>query len=153
MKFPTSRRWQALAGAALLVIGGAAGTVAGHAFQRPIEMAPLHPITIRSLPGQSGIVTVRARVAETYGNKFVADDGSARTLVDLGRAGDEARLVTDGQTVTVQGRFDHSVLHASFLVDAGGSVHALGPVGHPHHDRHGPPPPHGPDGRDGPPRG
>lgn len=137
----------ALAGIGLLCAGAIAGGVAGHAMRPPVEMAPLHAVSIRSLPGNTGIVTIRGRVAETYGNKFVVDDGSARTLVDTGPAGDETALVTDGNAVTVQGRFERGFVRASFLVDPTGKVTALGPVGHPRDD-HGPR--RGP-GEDGPP--
>ncbi len=137
----------ALASIGLLGAGAIAGGVASHAMRPPIEMAPLHPVTIRSLPGKTGIVTIRGRVAETYGNKFVIDDGSARTLVDTGPAGDETPLVADGGAVTVQGRFEHGFVRASFLVDPAGTVTALGPVDRPH-DHHGPR--RGP-GDDGPP--
>lgn len=146
MKISTNPRWQALAAAGLLAVGGAAGAVAGHALQPPIEMAPVRPVAIRSLPSHSGIVTVRARVAETYGGKIVLDDGSARTLIDLGHAGDGQALVADGQTVTVQGRLDGRMLRVSFLIDAAGEVHAIGPVGPGRHGHDGPPPPHGPEG-------
>lgn len=154
--FPTrlTHRWQALAAAGLLAIGAAAGTVAGHALQPPIEMAPMRPVPIAALPSQTGIVTIRARVAEIYGNKFIAQDATGRALVDLGRAGDRAALIASGQTVGVQGRYEHGLVRASFLVDAHGQVQAIGPAGGPpHHDRHGPPPPagDGPHGADGPP--
>jgi len=139
----------------LVAAGGIAGGVASHAMRPPIEMAPLHPIAIRSLPTASGIVTIRGRVAETFGNKFVIDDGTARTLIDTGRAGDGTNLVGDGMPVTVQGRLEHGFVHASFLVDSAGKVTALGPMGGPMdgppHDRRGPPrgpgegPPHGDD--------
>lgn len=158
MTISTSRRIQAIAGAGLLVIGGAAGAGIGHALKPSIEMAPLHPATIRSLAQQSGIVSVRGRVAETFGKNFVADDGTGRTLVDLGPAGDEVALVALGQIVTVQGRFDRGVLHASFLVDGAGNVRAIGPGDHPPRPRRGPPPsppmpgaPDAPNGRDGAP--
>lgn len=128
----------ALAAVGLIAAGGIAGGVASRTMQPPIEMAPLHAVAIRTLPSASGIVTIRGRVAETYGNKFVIDDGSARTLVDTGRVGDETALVADGNAVTVQGRFDRGFVHASFLVDAAGKVTALAPVGPPH-DHRGPP--------------
>ena len=142
MKLPTSAGVQAAIAVALLAIGAAAGASADHLTRPGIEMAPLRPVAIRSLPDHSGIVSVRARVAETYGNKIVLDDGSARTLVDLGRAGEEGSLASDGQTVTVQGRFDRGMLHASFLVDPTGEVRAIGPAGGPPHGHDGPP--HGP---------
>lgn len=144
-----------IAAVALLAIGGGAGAIAGHAFGPAIELAPVRAIAIRALPAQNGIVTIRARVAEVYGNKFVADDGTGRTLVDLGRAGDKGALVADGQTVSVQGRFDRSVLHASFLIDAADKVLPLGPAGGPPHGHPGQPrddrgaPPH--DDRGAPP--
>ena len=143
----TGRVRIALAGIGLLGAGAIAGGVASHAMRPAIEMAPLHAIAIRSLPTASGIVTIRGRVAETYGNKFVIDDGSARTLVDTGPTGDESPLVADGGAVTVQGRFDRGFVHASFLVDAAGKVIALGPV-RPPHGGHGP---HRGPGEDGPP--
>lgn len=145
---PLSRRIRIGAAAiGLLAVGGVAGTVASHALQPPIEMAPLRPVAIASLPKSEGIVTIRGRVAETYGNKFVIDDGSARTLVDTGREGDDRALVANGMPVTVQGRFDRGFVHASFLVDQAGKVTALmpmhgpdGPMGGPPHGHRGPPP-------------
>ena len=143
----------ALAAIGLVTAGGIAGGVASHAMRPPIEMAPLHAVAIRTLPASSGIVTIRGRVAETYGNKFVIDDGTARTLVDTGHAGEETKLVGDGMPVTVQGRFERGFVRASFLVDAAGMVTALGPMGgpmdRPPHDRRGAP--HGPG--EGPPHG
>lgn len=136
----------------LLAIGGVAGTVAGHAGRPPIEMAPLRPVAIASLVKTDGIVTIKGRVAEIFGNKFVIDDGSGRTLVDTGREGDDQTLVANGSAVTVQGRFKRGFVHASFLVDQAGKVTALrpmGPMDGPHHGPHGGP--DGPDGHRGPP--
>jgi len=127
----------ALAAIGLVAAGGIAGGVASHTMRPAIEMAPLHAVAIRTLPTASGIVTIHGRVAGTYGNKFVIDDGTARTLVDTGRAGDEAKLVGDGMPVTVQGRFERGFVRASFLVDAAGKVTALGPIDGPR-DHHGP---------------
>ena len=147
---PLTRRLRIGAAAfGLLVVGGVGGTVASHALQPAIEMAPLRPVAIAALPKTDGIVTVRGRVVEIYGNKFVVDDGSGRTLVDTGRAGDENKLVATGAPVTIQGRFDRGFVHASFLVDAAGKVTALRPMGPPDHgDRgpgdRGPGGPHGP---------
>lgn len=140
MHISTFRR-QMLAGAALLAIGGGAGFAAGHGTRPAIEMAPLRAVAIRSLPGQTGIVSIRAKVAETFGDRVVLDDGSARTLVDLGREGTRAGRPAVGQTVTVQGRVDDGTLHPSFLVDAAGTVQALGPAGGPPDGHRGPPPP------------
>lgn len=151
-RFSLNRRTTcAIAAATMFVVGGAGGALAGKAFGPTVEMAPMRPTAIRALTSGTDIVTVRGQVAEVFGNKFVASDGSGRALVDLGRAGDDAALVAPGQTVSVQGRFDRGMLHASFLVDGDNKVVALGPVGGSPHDRPGPhgPGPHGP-GRPGP---
>jgi len=141
-----------LATVGLLVVGGAAGAAAIEATRPPVEMAPMAPVAIARLAQTSGPVTLRGRVAEVYGNKFVLDDGSGKTLVDTGPRGDDGGLVALGATTTVQGRYERGFVHASFLVDGGGNVTQLGPVGGPpHHDRHGAPSPHGGPDRGPPP--
>ncbi|MBC3941569.1 hypothetical protein [Sphingomonas albertensis] len=147
--FNFRRNRLALAAAGLLAVGGAAGAVTVAATRPSVTMAPATPVAIRSLQsnGQSdGIVTIRGTVAEIYGNKFVMADPTGRALVDLGREGEDGTLVTAGQPVTVQGRFEDGFVHAAFLVGAGGKVTALGPIGGP---PRGPGGPGGP-GRDGP---
>ncbi len=141
-RFDFRRNRLALAAAGLLVVGGAAGAVTVAATRPSVTMAPATPIAIRSLQSD-GIVTIRGRVAEKYGNKFVMADSTGRALVDLGRDGEGGNLVAAGQPVTIQGRFEDGFVHASFLVAPGGKVTALGPVGGPRHGPHGP-------GRDGP---
>lgn len=127
-----------LIGAGLLVIGGLGGA-AVIAETRPfISMAPAVPVAIRTL-SSDGIVTVRGRVAEIYGNKFVVEDASGRALIDTGPEGGDAALVAAGQTVTVQGRFDDGFVHAAFLVTPTGKVVALGPIAGPPHGPHGHP--------------
>ncbi|KQR83272.1 hypothetical protein [Sphingomonas sp. Leaf343] len=147
----TTKTRAAIAAVALLAAGGTAGVVAGHALQPSIEMAPMRPVPIRSLvASDTGVVTVRARVAEVFGNTFIADDGTGRALVDLGRAGDDTALVTAGQTVSVQGRYDKGMLRASFLVDGANKVTSLRPMGPPPGRGHGPdggPDHRGPDHR------
>ncbi len=140
--FNFRRNRLALAAAGLLVVGGAAGAVTVAATRPSVTMAPATPVAIRSLQSD-GIVTIRGTVAEIYGNKFVMADPTGRALVDLGREGEDGALVTAGQPVTIQGRFEHGFVHASFLVGAGGKVTALGPIGGPPRGPHGP-------GRDGP---
>lgn len=130
----------AIGAAAVLAVGAVAGTVAGHVMRPAIEMAPLTPVAIHSLAAGSNVITVRGRVAEIFGNKLVIDDGSGRALVDTGPEGEDHALAAVGAPVTVQGRFERGFVRASFLVDAGGKVTALGPLGGPPHDRHGPPP-------------
>jgi len=149
-RFTRLRRMPVILGAAaVLAVGGVAGAMAAREMGPSIEMAPLTPVAIRSLSSSSGIVTVRGRVAEIFGNKLVVDDGSARALIDTGPEGDDRSLASVGAPITAQGQFDRGVLHASFLVDAAGKVTALGPLG-------GPPRPGGPQGPaprpgDGPP--
>ena len=110
-----SRRSTAIAAVALLAVGGGAGAIAMHAPRQPVSMAPVTPVAIRSL-SSGGIVTVKGRVAEIYGNKFIMADASGRALVDTGREGEGGNLVTTGEPVTVQGRFDRGFVHAAFLV-------------------------------------
>lgn len=118
-------------GAALLATGGAVGAGIAH-FERPaIQMAPNSATPIGKLAGASGIVTVRGRVAETYGDSFVLADGSGRTLI---RAGHDATAPAAGSTVTVQGRIDDGQLRPSFLVDQAGVVTPLGRHGHGKHE-------------------
>lgn len=130
-----------LAGVALLAAGITGGAVVARSFAPTVEMAPMRATPIRSLTAGDSVVTVKGRVAEVFGNKFVLDDGSGHALVDTGPKGDDAGLVAAGAPVTVQGRFDRGMMHASFLVDASGKVVALAPLA---------PPPHGLGGPDGP---
>ena len=152
-RFNLRRNRLALAAAGLLVVGGAAGAVTVAATRPSVTMAPATPVAIRSLQSD-GIVTNRGTVAEIYCNKFVMADPTGRALVDLGREGEDSNLVSAGQPVTIQGRFEHGFVHASFLVGAGGKVTALGPVGGPPRGPHGPgregPGGPGGPGRDGP---
>lgn len=132
---PRRRIGLALVGAGLLAIGGAAGAVVMAEARPSVSMAPATPVAIRSL-ASADIVTVRGRVAEVYGNKFVMDDGTGRALVDTGREGDRRALVAVGAPVTVQGRFERGFLHAAFLVGADTKVLALGPLAGPPHGPH-----------------
>lgn len=136
--------------AALLAIGVAGGAGAVSLTRPSIEMAPTTPTAIAKLPASSGVVTVKGRIAEVYGDRFVLQDASGRTMIDAGR---DADAVSTGTTMTVQGRYDNGQLRASYLVDPAGRIDAVGPAGKrpPHH-------PGGPDGgpsakgpgRDGP---
>ncbi|MDB5691365.1 MAG: hypothetical protein JWO81_428 [Alphaproteobacteria bacterium] len=151
----------ALAGAALLALGGAVGAGAALETRQAEAMAPGPPVPIASLATASRpwlgepVVTVRGKIAEVYGSRFVLADGSGRTLVDVGR-GDEAKSgLAPNQDVTVQGRYEDGVVRARYLVGADGRVAALGHHGerghggHPGHedlrrDRHGDAPEAGP---------
>ncbi|RST31821.1 hypothetical protein HMF7854_13980 [Sphingomonas ginkgonis] len=134
-----------LAAAALLALGGAAGAALMAEARPTVTMAPASAVPIRSLSA-NGIVTIRGRVAEIYGNKFIMADASGRALVDTGREGDERQLVTAGEPVLVQGRFERGFVHAAFLVGPDSKVTALGPLAGPPHGRPGPHggPDHGP---------
>lgn len=135
--FGLSRRNLALIGAGLLAFGGGAGAIVMAETRPDVSMAPATPVAIRSLSSE-GIVTIRGRVADIYGNKFILADATGRALVDTGREGDGRQLVAAGEPVTVQGRFDRGSVRAAFLVGPDAKVLALGPLGGPPHGRRGP---------------
>lgn len=131
-------------GGAVLLAAGLVGGAGAVGLTRPgIEVAPIRPVAVASLAQRDGaLVTVRGKVAEVYGDRFTIADGSGKTMVDVGRDGDNA--VTAGQDLLVQGRYDNDQLRASFLVDGNGRVRAVGPLfgrgphrGRPD-ERHGP---------------
>jgi hypothetical protein len=68
---------------------------------------------------------VRGRVAETYGSRFVLDDGSGRVLVELGRGGGTAPAAR-GQLITVQGWPGAGTINALYLVGQDGRAYAFG---------------------------
>jgi hypothetical protein len=152
-----SKRTKLALAAAAFVGVGAVGAFAVGATRPSVEMAPLNPVAIRTLAASTSIVTVKGQVADVYGNKFVLADASGKTLVDTGRAGEYAALVTSGQPVTVQGRFRHGFVQASFLIGADGKVVSLRPMGGPRdhdgpgRDDRGPRGDHGPRGEGPPP--
>ena len=144
-----SRRTRILSGAVVLLALGAAGGAGAVSLTRPaVEMAPTVPTAIARLAQTSGIVTVKGRVAEVYGNRFVVQDGSGRILVDAGRGSSGA--IRSGSGMTVQGRYDQGQLRASYLVDPQGQIEEVGArpphagPGGPRGD--GPPPPPPPPG-------
>lgn len=133
------RRQRLGLGAAALIAVGAAGGAGAVALTRPsIEMAPTIATPIAKLGSSDGIVTVKGRVAEVFGDRFVVQDGSGRAMIDAGR--NATGSVTKGSAVLVQGRYDEGQLRARFLVDPAGGVREVGPA-------HGP---HGPGGLGGP---
>jgi hypothetical protein len=138
----------AVAAAALLALGAAGGAGAVQLTRPSVEMAPTVPTAVARLAQTSGIVTVKGRVAETYGDRFVLQDGSGRTLVDAGRGGAD---VQSGAALTVQGRYRDGQMHASYLVDGQGNVQAVGAPPPPPGGPHGPPPPPPPGGPGAPP--
>jgi hypothetical protein len=126
-----------LGGAVLLALGAAGGAGAVSLTRPAVEMAPTVVTPVAKLAASTGTVSVRGRVAGVYGNSFMIEDASGRTLVDAGRGTSDLR---SGAPVLVQGRFDDGKLRARFMVDGRGNVEEVG----------GPGPRHGP-GRDGPP--
>ncbi|HSI17563.1 MAG TPA: hypothetical protein VK980_07335 [Sphingomonas sp.] len=123
------------AGAVLLLVLGAAGGAAVVETTRPsVEMAPASPVAISSLAQRDGIVTIKGKVAEVYGDRFILADGSGRTMVDTGH---DSTAATTGAALTVQGRYDDGQFHASFLVDQAGNVMSVGPRHGFRHGKHG----------------
>ncbi|MDR7147520.1 hypothetical protein [Rhizobium sp. BE258] len=128
-----------IAAFAVLAIG-AAGGAAAMKFTRPgIELAPLTPTSISSLKDDWGVVTLKGKVTEIYGNKFIVQDETGKALIETGPAGDDGKLVAVGEPISVQGRFDDGFLHASYVVHQDGKTDALRPPP-------GPPPHGGPLG-------
>ena len=123
-----------LGAAALLAIGVAGGAGAVSLTRPSIEMAPTTPTAIARLATTDGVVTVKGRVAEVFGDRFVLQDGTGRTMIDAGR---DAKAVSKGAAMTVQGRYADGQVRASYLVDPAGQVTEVGP-------RHGPGGPGGP---------
>ncbi|GEN62479.1 hypothetical protein [Acetobacter oeni] len=116
----------AAGGIALLVAGVAMGAGTVSAMRPSIEVPPMTPVAVSKLGSVHGPVTVKGRVAEVFGHDFIIDDGTGRVLIDAGPHGGPPH-VRAGDVPTVQGRFDHGLLHAAFLMDASGHVTAMGP--------------------------
>ena len=132
------------AGIVGLAAGGAIGATVAH---EAAPRAAMGPVSITRIGALGNIVqplfgepvaSIRGRVVELFGDRVVIDDGSGRTLVDLGHV--PSGLLAVGQTVTVQGRAVTGGLHAQFVVTPDGQVIALRGPGRPHGGdrRHGP---------------
>ncbi|GAK72994.1 hypothetical protein RRU01S_29_01110 [Agrobacterium rubi TR3 = NBRC 13261] len=140
---PRSRLvWPALVTVVALAVGVAGGAAATKLVRPTPEMAPVTPVAISTVPA-TGLVTIKGTVAEIYGNKFILQDESGRALVETGPAGEDGDLVAKNEAVTVQGRADDGVVHASYLIRQDGQAESIGPQGGPPHLRH-------PDGMDHP---
>jgi hypothetical protein len=128
--------------AAVLAVGAAGGAGADRYIQktRPQGVLLLLPAPIaQMIPGP---VAVRGQVAEIFGNKFIIQDDSGRTLADTGPRGEGGKLVAKGETVTIQGHFEHGFIHANVMTRADGTSEAFGQPNHPRSE-------HGPDDRPG----
>ncbi|WP_019906659.1 hypothetical protein [Methylobacterium sp. 77] len=91
-----------------------------------VTLTPVAPTSIAQL-SPSAAIAAKGEVAEIFGNKFVVQDGSGRALVETGKAGEDGALVTKGEAVTVQGRFENGFLHATLLTRADGKTVVIGP--------------------------
>jgi hypothetical protein len=143
------RRAKALALAlGVLVLGAAGGAGATHFIQksRAQSVLLLEPAPI-SVMKNGDPVAIKGEVAEIYGNKFIVQDGSGRTLVDAGPRGENGDLVTKGETLTVQGDYDGGFIRAVALKRADGTLVTLGAPPHPRPGKPGGPGPLGECGR------
>jgi uncharacterized protein YdeI (BOF family) len=134
-----SQSARAISAVALLAIGAAGGVSAASLTRPAIEMAPTVAIPAAKISTTTGIVSVKGRVAEVYGDRFVIEDGSGRAMIDAGR--DNGLTFTKGAAITAQGRFDDGQLRASFITTADGEIVQVGRRGRQDHDgkEHGQP--------------
>jgi uncharacterized protein YdeI (BOF family) len=93
---------------------------------QPQSVMLLTPVAIARLQA-SDVVAVKGSVAEVYGNKFILQDDTGRMLVELGPQGEDGNVVTKGEQVSVQGRFDRGFIAAQVLSHAEGRNQAFGP--------------------------
>lgn len=114
----------ATAAAALFVVA------AGMTSAETVTPTPVASVPIASLV-PSGATALKGEVSEIFGNKFIVQDATGRALVETGRQGEGGGLVTRGETVAVQGKFEKGFLHARLLTRADGNVVRLGPAGGP----------------------
>lgn len=126
------RHWSMGLAAAALVVGAGLGAVALDTVQGPrIDASALMaPAPIVQMAAWS-TVAVKGQVVEIFGNKFILQDATGRTLVETGPAGEGGDLVARDETVTVQGRFDDGFIHSTLVVHADGRTDAVGPRGGP----------------------
>lgn len=117
---------------AVLAVGAAGGAGAYRYIQqhRPQSVLLLRPAPIAQMTDASP-VAIKGQVAEIFGNKFIIQDDSGRTLVETGPRGEGGGLVKQGETITIQGRFDDGFIHAEVMTRADGTSEAFGPPKHP----------------------
>ncbi len=125
-----------------LMLGVGAGAVGMKYMNQGQAQVLLEPVAVSAMVNDS-TVAVKGTVAEVYGNSFIIQDTSGRTLVEAGRHGGAwslitpAALVTKDEVVTVQGHFENGAVHASMLVRADGKAVDLRPAGRGHDGGHG----------------
>jgi uncharacterized protein YdeI (BOF family) len=128
-RLPRNRRGLMIGAIAAPLALGAAGLSLAQPNQT-VQPTPVPPTAVSTL-APSGSIAVKGEVAEIFGNKFVIQDGTGRALVETGREGEDGKLVTKGETVTVQGRFERGFLHAKLIIRADGKPMVLGRPGGP----------------------
>lgn len=114
----------------------------------PAGAPQLETVTVNQLRDMNAI-RLEGRVAEVFGNRFVLEDATGRTLVTTGPQGDREALVKVGDQVSVEGRYGRSEVRAMALTVAGTERVALRDMDGPGRDGPGRDGPRGP-GRDGP---
>ncbi|WP_279482725.1 hypothetical protein [Aureimonas sp. SK2] len=153
---PSLKRRIGIAALSLPLLAGSTLAFAQNAMP-PAPPAP-RTATVNELRDMNDL-RLEGRVAEVFGNRFVLEDATGRTLVELGPRGERGTLVKVGDTVSVDGRFERGQIDARSISVGGAERIALerprperdgprGPGRGP--DRDGPR--HGPRGEDGPPK-
>jgi hypothetical protein len=115
---------------AILIAGAALGAGSTRLAQnwQPQRIMLLQPAPIGDMCEDTPIA-VKGDVTDIFGNKFIVQDASGRALVDTGPRGEDRKIVTRGETVSVQGRFDGGVIRAQLIAHADGRNDAFGPPG------------------------
>jgi hypothetical protein len=118
---------------AVLAVGAAGGAGAYRYIEKhhPHSVLLLQPAPIAQMT-DANPVAVKGQVAEIFGNKFIIQDDSGRALVETGPRGEGGSLVKQGETITIQGRFDNGFIHAQVMTRADGTSEAFDPPKHPH---------------------
>lgn len=82
--------------------------------------AALAQVAINQI-GSDGI-TIKGKVAELFGDKFILDDGSGRILIQTGPTGPRTLSVTSGETVSVVGTPRDKTFDARQILRENGEV-------------------------------
>jgi uncharacterized protein YdeI (BOF family) len=124
------KRRLALAALAAPILAGSSFALAQAPAPAPAAPAaanaapPIAPVKVNELRDMNAI-RLEGRVAEIFGNRFVLEDATGRTLVETGPRGDRGDLVKVGDTVSVEGAFRGGEVHAEGIRVGGGERIAL----------------------------